>query len=92
MVAVASLHALVTGHVQGVFFRSSTAGVADCLGCTGFARNLPDGSVEVVAEGEQPDLEKLLAYLRKGPGRARVTGVAVTWGEAQDTYRGFTVR
>jgi acylphosphatase len=86
-----SLHAFVKGHVQGVYYRASTAFEAQRLGCTGFVRNLPDGGVEVMAEGRRQDLEALLRYLREGPAYAYVTGVAVTWDKAGGTFCGFDV-
>lgn len=67
---------LVSGKVQGVFFRASTVRMAEQLGLRGFARNLPDGRVEVLALGEPSSLASLGAWLRKGPPRASVSGVA----------------
>lgn len=66
---------VVSGKVQGVFFRASTVRVAEQLGIRGFARNLPDGRVEVLALGDAVALGKLAAWLRQGPTLARVTGV-----------------
>ncbi len=65
----------VSGEVQGVFFRASTRKEALALGLTGWACNLPDGSVEVVACGEEAGLKALQEWLGQGPPRARVTGV-----------------
>ncbi|MBC8170329.1 MAG: acylphosphatase, partial [Anaerolineae bacterium] len=76
MVSEARLHALVRGQVQGVSFRWYTQQTALPLGLTGYARNLPDRSVEVVAEGGRIQLEKLLQFLHVGPPTARVDGVA----------------
>lgn len=61
------LHAVVHGRVQGVFFRASTQKKARALGLTGWVRNLPDGTVEVLAVGPRPALEALLAWLHEGP-------------------------
>ena len=66
---------VVSGTVQGVFFRASTARIAEQLGVRGWARNLPDGSVEVLALGDTGSLATLTAWLRRGPPQARVTGV-----------------
>ncbi|MDH4021552.1 MAG: acylphosphatase [Gammaproteobacteria bacterium] len=66
---------VVSGKVQGVFFRASTVRVAELLGIRGFARNLPDGRVEVLAMGDAVALGKLAAWLRQGPTLARVTDV-----------------
>ncbi len=67
-----SIRCIVTGHVQGVFFRASTQKVAQRLGISGHAINLPDGSVEVVAHGETVNLDKLKQYLGTGPKAAVV--------------------
>ena len=67
----------VSGRVQGVFYRASTRARAQALGVTGHARNLPDGSVEVLACGEPAAVEALCEWLRQGPPAAEVTGVEV---------------
>ncbi|GMQ89868.1 MAG: acylphosphatase [Gammaproteobacteria bacterium] len=66
---------LVSGKVQGVFFRASTQDTARQLQLRGFARNLPDGRVEVVACGDESSLRQLEAWLWKGPAYACVDGV-----------------
>lgn len=66
---------IVSGRVQGVFFRASTRAEAVRLGLTGYAKNLPDGSVEVLACGEDSALEALQRWLRIGPPVARVESV-----------------
>lgn len=73
--ALAARRYRVTGRVQGVFYRASTARLAASLGLRGHARNLPDGSVEVLAVGSQDALAALEAFLRKGPPRAEVIAV-----------------
>jgi acylphosphatase len=65
----------VMGHVQGVGFRWFVARHARNLGLSGYARNLEDGRVEVLASGEEPALARLEELLRSGPANARVTGV-----------------
>ncbi|MEO7387396.1 MAG: acylphosphatase [Gammaproteobacteria bacterium] len=67
---------LVSGKVQGVYFRASTARLAEQLGLRGYARNLPDGRVEVLAVGNGAGLEALAHWLRQGPPRARVDAFA----------------
>ena len=62
----------VDGRVQGVFFRANTQKVAQGEGLSGYAKNLPDGGVEVVAQGSREALERLEAFLRQGPAAARV--------------------
>jgi acylphosphatase len=65
----------VAGRVQGVYYRASTQKQARSLAITGFARNLPDGRVEVLAIGEKSAVEKLVAWLWQGPPASEVTGV-----------------
>ena len=64
--ALKRMHFLVTGRVQGVFFRAYTKDAADELGLTGWVRNLVDGRVEGCIEGEEGHIEKMLQWLRKG--------------------------
>jgi acylphosphatase len=91
MADLASLGARVRGRVQGVFFRAFVQMRARELGLTGYVRNLPDGSVEVWAEGDRDKLEKLLVRLRSGPPTARVQEVSTDWGEYSGKYRDFNV-
>lgn len=63
---------VVSGKVQGVFFRASAREQALKLGLRGYAKNLPDGRVEVLAAGDDAALDALTAWLREGPSRARV--------------------
>lgn len=69
------IRCFVSGRVQGVFFRASTQDVALRLGVTGYARNLPDRRVEVLACGEEAALRELEAWLWEGPSHAEVSGV-----------------
>jgi acylphosphatase len=93
MAARERLTAEVRGRVQGVGFRYFVVEQARRLGLTGYARNLRGGrSVEVVAEGERPALEALLAELRKGPAGAWVEDVRADWGPEQAGFAGFDVR
>lgn len=72
---MAAARFLVSGKVQGVFFRASTRERALDLGLSGRATNLPDSRVEVIAEGDADALDALEAWLRHGPPSARVDGV-----------------
>jgi acylphosphatase len=72
---VSAIRCIVSGHVQGVFFRASTRQVADSLGLAGHAVNLPDGRVEILASGGMESLERLKDYIRTGPNGASVTSV-----------------
>ena len=79
---------VVSGRVQGVWFRASTREQAERLGLGGHAVNLPDGSVEVVACGADPALDELAAWLRHGPELARVDSLRVETLADQD-LQGF---
>jgi acylphosphatase len=82
---------MISGKVQGVWFRESTRRVAEKLGLQGVARNLPDGRVEVIAEGDGASLSELSAWLQSGPPMARVD--SVTESESEFTgLSGFTTR
>ncbi len=87
----ARLHAIVSGRVQGVFFRDHTRRWALSLGLTGWVRNLEDGRVEVLAEGEKDRLESLLSRLREGPPLARVEGLSVEWEEYRGEFFDFRI-
>lgn len=71
-----SRRCVVSGRVQGVWFRASTRDRALALGLDGWARNLPDGRVEVVAQGPEAGVDRLCAWLWEGPRMAQVDGVA----------------
>jgi len=86
---LASFQAIVQGRVQGVYYRSFTARNALHLGLTGYVRNLTDGSVEVYAEGERMQLEKLVEQLKTGPHTARVDNLTLDWKEYIGEYRNF---
>ena len=87
-----ALRVIVYGHVQGVFFRSFVTGRAEGLALTGYVRNLPEGAVEVRAEGERDKLEELIGYLKVGPPAAKVGKVATCWSGYSGSYTGFGVR
>ncbi|KRT72893.1 MAG: acylphosphatase, acylphosphatase [Deltaproteobacteria bacterium CSP1-8] len=92
MKAVSEAHVVVSGRVQGVFFRASTRDVAMRCGVRGFVRNLPGRQVEAVLQGERAAVEKVILFLREGPPGAVVTGIAVDWRDPAETYEGFHVR
>ncbi len=75
----ARLHVLIEGRVQGVFFRAATRDEARAWGLAGWVRNLPDGRVEALFEGERAVLEKMLAWCRQGPPYAYVDHLEVEW-------------
>jgi len=92
MAEMASLQAFVHGRVQGVFFRASVESWAEELKLTGYVRNRPGNVVEVVAEGEKPDLEKLVERLKIGPPAARVDEVKANWNEYTGEFTRFRIR
>ncbi len=90
--ATTRLHAIVHGRVQGVSFRYYTRRRAGELGLRGYVRNLGDGTVEVVAEGPRPALDRLLSFLHTGPPAAIVTQVDVHWAAPTGEFSRFEVR
>lgn len=84
--------ALIRGRVQGVGFRYFAERHANVLGITGFVRNLFDGSVEVVAEGERNKVDLFLKELERGPHYARVENVDLSWHSPTGEFGGFSVR
>jgi acylphosphatase len=82
---------VVSGHVQGVWFRESCRREAEERGVAGWVANRPDGSVEAVFEGREPAVAEVVAWCRIGPPRAAVTGVDVTQEEPEGLV-GFRVR
>ena len=90
--AQARLEATVIGLVQGVFFRQSTQREAARLLLVGWVANQPDGTVRVVAEGDESALRQLLDYLHRGPAKAWVERVETSWTEATGEFTDFRVR
>ncbi|MCL6584894.1 MAG: acylphosphatase [bacterium] len=84
-------HLFISGIVQGVFFRYATKTEATRLGVVGWVKNLSDGRVEVVAEGEKVDVERLVAWCHRGPVGARVTKVEVQWENYSGEYSSFSI-
>jgi acylphosphatase len=81
----------VSGRVQGVFYRATCVRKAESLGLTGYARNLPDGRVEVLACGESAPVEHFIAWLWEGSPASKVTAVDTSEAAAADAPRsGFT--
>jgi len=83
---------VVSGRVQGVFFRASTRDVAVRYGIRGFVRNLPDGRVEAVLQGDRGAVEKVVAFMREGPPGAYVEETDIEWRTPSETWDGFFVR
>lgn len=85
-------HLFISGAVQGVFFRASVATKARNLGLAGWVRNLPNSSVELIAEGEETKLKQLIEWCRMGPPAARVEHVDISWGEVGGNLKAFQIR
>ena len=84
-------HVVVSGRVQGVYYRASTVAEAHARGLNGWVRNRDNGDVEAVFEGPRDAVEGMIAWCRVGPAHARVDDVDVTW-EAPAGERGFGTR
>lgn len=85
-------HLTIDGRVQGVWFRGATREAAERLGVTGWVRNLPDGRVEAVLEGEPARVEEMIQWCRQGPPAARVDEISVTPEPWQGEFEHFTIR
>ncbi len=85
------VHVLIEGRVQGVFFRASTRDEALARGLTGWARNLPDGRVEALFEGDKRAVENMLAWCHKGPPYAYVDRVEMEWQPYQGDLTDFRI-
>ena len=85
-------HVFITGRVQGVLFRSETRRKAKKHRVNGWVRNLPDGRVEAVFEGEENDVKTLVDFCRQGPLGAKVTNVEMAWEKYVGEFEGFEIR
>lgn len=85
-------HVYVSGRVQGVFFRTEAQDEAARHDVTGWVRNLPDGRVEAVFEGEKENVDKLVAFCRRGPQGAHVAKVEVSWESSTGEFKNFRIR
>lgn len=89
---VKSLHCLISGKVQGVGFRAWTKGMADQMGICGWVRNLDDGRVEVLAQGNKEKLEKFKGELARGPVISRVEDIECKYIDYDKEYKKFEIR
>ncbi len=85
-------HLIISGRVQGVFYRASCKEVALQYGLTGYVKNLQTGEVEVLAQGEKDKVEKLIEWCKKGPPNADVIDVDTMWENVSKTFQKFEVR
>ena len=86
------IHMIVKGMVQGVGFRYFVFHRATRLTLTGFVQNLPNGDVEIEAEGERSALEALIAEVKIGPQAARVSDISLHWEQAKGLFTTFEIR
>ena len=84
-------HVYIAGRVQGVFFRQNTKRQAQSQGVKGWVRNLDDGRVEAVFEGEEAPVKALVDFCSKGPKGASVSNITVNWEPFQDEFGTFSV-
>lgn len=83
---------VISGRVQGVFFRALAREEALRLGLTGWARNVGEDKVEILIEGTRESLDQFIVWAHKGPPAARVESVVVEWGEATGVFQIFEIR
>ena len=85
------VHAIISGRVQGVFFRMATKQKADACRVRGWVKNLPDGNVEAVFEGEKSRVEEVVAWCRQGPPASRVIRVEIDEQQYTGDWEGFNI-
>ncbi|MEE8575539.1 MAG: acylphosphatase [Thermodesulfobacteriota bacterium] len=85
-------HVVITGLVQGVFFRASTQDMAKELALTGYVRNCPDGTVEAVFEGPEEKINEAADWCHSGPAGARVEKADIEFSEFKNEFNDFVVR
>jgi acylphosphatase len=86
------VHLLISGKVQGVFYRVFVKEHADKLGLTGWVRNTNEGHVEAVIQGEKQTIEQLIALCRQGSQNSEVRDIKESWGSVSESFEGFSIR
>jgi len=89
---VVRAHLYISGRVQGVFFRDSVQRLARKLKVVGWVRNLPDGRVEAVFEGDEENVKRMIEFCKRGPPAARVDDVKVIWEKPSGEFDDFEIR
>ena len=84
-------HVIISGHVQGVFFRAHTRDFARKFGLNGWVKNRPDGKVEAVFEGDEEEVNSIVDWCNDGPPEASVSNVDVKWEDFRGEFKGFEV-
>jgi len=83
---------IVKGKVQGVFYRAFTQKNALKLGLKGWTRNLPNGDVEIICEGDKESIKELIKKLWRGPPLSKVDNVEIYWEEYKSEFKDFTIK
>jgi acylphosphatase len=86
------IRVIITGRVQGVFFRQKTKEKAQSLSLTGWVKNLPNGQVEAIFEGEKENIKKIIAFLWVGPPLARVDNLDIQEEPYQGEFASFEIK
>lgn len=89
--AMKCAHLVVSGKVQGVFFRANVRNKANELSLKGYAKNLENGDVEVVAEGDESKIKELIDYIKSGPGISNISGVQINH-KVPENFKNFEIR
>lgn len=87
-----SAHVIISGRVQGVFFRMETKRAADKYNALGWVRNRSDGTVEALFEGDKTQVDSTIEWCRRGPSLAQVVSVNVKWGDYTGEFDRFEIR
>jgi len=87
-----TVHAIISGRVQGVFFRMETQRAAKRYGVNGWVRNCADGTVEAVLEADSEKVDQMIDWCKKGPPMASVSDLKIDWKEYSGEYTEFTIR
>lgn len=87
-----AVHLIISGMVQGVFFRAHTKEVADGLGLKGYVRNTEDGNVEVVAVGNESKIKEFIEFCKQGPDSAKVIDIKISYPEVKEEFKEFEIR
>ncbi len=85
------VHIVVSGNVQEVFFRGTTRKLASSLGLKGYVKNLSNGNVEMVAEGNEDSIKQLIDFAKKGPEAADVRDININYEEPKNEFESFSV-
>ena len=87
-----NVHVIISGCVQGVWYRASTKQKAEQLGITGWVKNTIEGGVEAVFEGEKKNIEKAIKFCSRGPPKSKVSSCDVEWDKPVGGYQGFVIK